>query len=64
MLPLGTNCDGVYGQNDCTIPGVNTSLFRGRAAASQLGIVRIDIQPVVFLNDTAYTVIDIIDDVA
>lgn len=36
----------------------------GRAAASQLGIVRIDNQPVVFLNDTAYTVIGIIDDVA
>lgn len=35
----------------------------GRAAANQLGIARIDNQPAVFLADTAYTVIGIIDDV-
>ncbi len=35
----------------------------GRAAADQLGITRIDIQPAVFIRDTAYTVIGIIDDV-
>jgi len=36
----------------------------GRAAASQLGIARVDNQPSVFLADTAYSVIGIIDDVA
>lgn len=35
----------------------------GRAAASQLGIARIDNQPAVFIGDTAYTIIGIIDDV-
>ena len=35
----------------------------GRAAASQLGIARIDNQPAVFLGDIAYTVIGILDDV-
>lgn len=35
----------------------------GRAAATQLGIARIDNQPAVFIRDTAYTVIGIIDDV-
>lgn len=35
----------------------------GRAAADQLGITRIDNQPAVFIGDTAYTVIGIIDDV-
>jgi putative ABC transport system permease protein len=35
----------------------------GRVAAEQLGIGRIDNQPVVFIADTAYTVIGIIDDV-
>lgn len=36
----------------------------GRAAAAQLGLTRIDSLPVVFLGDTPYTVIGIIDDVA
>lgn len=36
----------------------------GRVAADQLGVTRIDDQPVIFLNDTAYTVVGIIDDVA
>ncbi len=36
----------------------------GRVAADQLGITRIDNQPVVFVGDIAYTVIGIIDDVA
>jgi putative ABC transport system permease protein len=36
----------------------------GRVAADQLGITRIDNQPVVFLGDTAYSVIGILDDVA
>lgn len=36
----------------------------GRVAADQLGITRVDHQPVVFLGDTAYTVIGIIDDTA
>jgi len=35
----------------------------GRAAASQLGIARIDNQPAVFIGDTAYTIIGIINDV-
>lgn len=36
----------------------------GRVAADQLGITRIDHQPVIFLDDTAYSVVGIIDDVA
>ena len=36
----------------------------GRVAAEQLGITRIDHQPVIFLGDTAYSVIGILDDVA
>ncbi len=36
----------------------------GRVAATQLGITRVDNQPAVFLGDTAYTVIGIIDDTA
>jgi len=36
----------------------------GRVAADQLGMTRIDNQPVVFIGDTAYTVTGIIDDVA
>ena len=36
----------------------------GRAAANQLGIARVDNQPSVFLGDTAYSVVGIIDDVA
>ncbi|MEN9506369.1 MAG: hypothetical protein RI958_2295, partial [Actinomycetota bacterium] len=36
----------------------------GRVAADQLGITRIDHQPAVFIGDTAYTVIGIIDDAA
>lgn len=36
----------------------------GRVAAEQLGITRVDNQPAVFLGDTAYTVVGIIDDVA
>ncbi len=36
----------------------------GRVAASQLGITRIDNQPVVFLGDTPYSVVGILDDVA
>lgn len=36
----------------------------GRAAAAVLGITRVDNHPAVFLGDTAYTVIGIIDDVA
>lgn len=36
----------------------------GRVAANQLGITRVDHRPVVFLDDTAYTVVGIIDDVA
>ena len=36
----------------------------GRAAANQLGIARVDNQPSVFLADTAYSVVGIIDDVA
>ncbi len=35
----------------------------GRVAADQLGIARIDNQPVVFLGDTPYSIIGIIDDV-
>lgn len=35
----------------------------GRAAATQLGIARIDNQPAVFIGNTAYTIIGIIDDV-
>ncbi len=35
----------------------------GRAAATQLGITRIDNQPVVFIGDIAFTVIGILDDV-
>lgn len=35
----------------------------GRAAASQLGITRVDNQPAVFVGDTAFTVVGIIDDV-
>lgn len=35
----------------------------GRAAATQLGITRIDNQPAVFIGDYAYTVIGILDDV-
>jgi putative ABC transport system permease protein len=35
----------------------------GRVAADQLGITRIDHQPVVFLADTPYTIIGILDDV-
>lgn len=37
--------------------------FVGRAAAAQLGIARIDNQPAVFIGDTAYTIIGILDDV-
>lgn len=36
----------------------------GRVAAATLGVARIDNQPAVFLGDTAFTVIGIIDDVA
>jgi putative ABC transport system permease protein len=36
----------------------------GRVAATQLGVARIDNQPVVFLGDTPYSIIGIIDDVA
>jgi putative ABC transport system permease protein len=36
----------------------------GRAAAAQLGIARVDNQPAVFLGNTAYTVIGILDDVS
>jgi putative ABC transport system permease protein len=36
----------------------------GRVAADQLGVTRIDHQPVIFLDDTAYSVVGIIDDVA
>jgi putative ABC transport system permease protein len=36
----------------------------GRVAANQLGIARVDNQPAIFLGDTAYSVIGIIDDVA
>lgn len=36
----------------------------GRVAADQLGVLRLDNQPVVFLGDRAYTVIGILDDVA
>lgn len=36
----------------------------GRVAANQLGITRVDNQPVVFPADTAYTVVGILDDVA
>ncbi len=35
----------------------------GRVAANQLGITRVDNAPVVFIDDTAYTVFGIIDDV-
>lgn len=35
----------------------------GRVAANQLGITRVDNQPVVFIEDTAYTIVGIIDDV-
>ena len=35
----------------------------GRAAAAQLGVARVDNQPVVFIGDIAYTIIGIIDDV-
>lgn len=35
----------------------------GRVAAQQLGLTRIDNQPVVFVGDTAYTVMGIVDDV-
>ncbi len=36
----------------------------GRSAASQLGVTHLDQQPVVFLGDTAYSLLGIIDDVA
>ncbi len=36
----------------------------GRVAADQLGVTRIDHQPVIFLDDTAYSVVGIVDDVA
>ncbi len=36
----------------------------GRVAANQLGISRVDNQPAVFLGDTAYTIVGIVDDVA
>jgi putative ABC transport system permease protein len=36
----------------------------GAAAAGQLGITRLDQLPVVFLGDTAYSIVGIIDDVA
>ncbi|MEK7423442.1 MAG: ABC transporter permease [Actinomycetota bacterium] len=36
----------------------------GRVAAAQLGVARIDNQPVVFLGDSPYSIIGIIDDVA
>ena len=36
----------------------------GRVAAGQLGITRVDNQPVVFLGDTPYSIVGIIDDVA
>lgn len=35
----------------------------GRAAASQLGITRVDNQPVVFIGDIAYTVVGVLDEV-
>lgn len=35
----------------------------GRVAATQLGITRIDHHPVIFLGDTAYTVVGIVDEV-
>jgi putative ABC transport system permease protein len=35
----------------------------GRVAANQLGITRVDNGPVVFIEDTAYTVVGILDDV-
>lgn len=35
----------------------------GRAAATQLGVARLDNQPAIFIGDIAYTVIGIIDDV-
>lgn len=35
----------------------------GRVAASELGLTRIDNQPAVFIGDTAFTVIGILDDV-
>lgn len=35
----------------------------GRVAANQLGVSRIENQPAVFIGDTAYTIIGIIDDV-
>lgn len=35
----------------------------GRAAATRLGIARIDNQPAVFIGNTAYTIIGILDDV-
>lgn len=35
----------------------------GRVAAAQFGVARIDNQPAVFIGDTAYTIIGIIDDV-
>jgi putative ABC transport system permease protein len=35
----------------------------GRAAATQLGIARVDNQPAVFIGNTAYTIIGILDDV-
>jgi putative ABC transport system permease protein len=35
----------------------------GRAAATQLGVARIDSQPAVFIGDTAYTIVGIIDSV-
>ena len=36
----------------------------GRAAANQLGVTRVDNQPVVFLGDRPYSIVGIIDDVA
>jgi len=36
----------------------------GRVAAGQLGITRVDNQPVVFLGDTPYSIVGILDDVA
>lgn len=35
----------------------------GRAAATQLGITRVDNQPAIFIGDTAYTLVGILDDV-
>lgn len=56
-LQTGRLYDGFHQQR-----GERVALV-GRAAASQLGIARIDNQPAVFLGDIAYTVIGILDDV-